>query len=482
MSEFEARRTMMRKIQFFLLLLFLSGIALGQADRYLQALFKEANQLKDKMELSQAEILSPKNYKKAMDNYNEASKRFEKGKSIKSINKLLDEFKIYAEKAIKTSKNAKTFFATTLVLRDRALKVKADEYAPEQFKEGEKRLIEAAEKLEKGDLNDANEKAKKADQFYTQAELTAVKNSLLGEARIFLSEAKNLKADEYASRSYTNAWRLVKQVEELLSSTNYAATNVQEIAEKATYEAKHAIYLANKIQKLRKDDANWELTLLDFEKILTAIANKLGFEAYYDKGFEDTQKNILIAIENLKNENKELKEELAHLQEVKEKLESQIEELQSTQEKVQKKLKEKEELEQKIAKLSQLFTKDEALILREGDKVILRLYGISFPSGKAYIAPEYFPLLSKIQKAIRELPVKNIIVEGHTDAIGNDSYNLNLSQNRAEAVKTYLIANMGLEPEHIQAIGYGKARPIAPNDTPENRAKNRRIDIVLILK
>ncbi len=272
---------MSRKI--VLLFLLLIGVSFAQMKQYEKTLFEEPNKIKNEMELSQASILSPVNYKKAMDNYTEAYKRFEKGKSIKSISKLLEEFKKYAQNAINTSRNAKRFFSVTLGIRDRALKVKADEYAPEIFKKAENKFMEAAREFEKGDLNDANQKAKESEKIYTNAELTAVKNSLLGEARIFLSEAKNMDADEYAPKTYTDAWRLVREVEELLNSTNYAATNAQEVAEQATYEARHAIYLTEKIRKLRKDDANWELTLLTFENILKSISKKLGFNATFDK-------------------------------------------------------------------------------------------------------------------------------------------------------------------------------------------------------
>ena len=75
---------------------------------------------------------------------------------------------------------------------------------------------------------------------------------------------------------------------------------------------------------------------------------------------------------------------------------------------------------------------------------------------------------------------KKIIVEGHTDNIGNDAYNLNLSAERARAVQQYLIANMNLAEERTQALGYGEERPIANNETEEGRMQNRRIDVVIM--
>jgi outer membrane protein OmpA-like peptidoglycan-associated protein len=71
------------------------------------------------------------------------------------------------------------------------------------------------------------------------------------------------------------------------------------------------------------------------------------------------------------------------------------------------------------------------------------------------------------------------VVEGHTDANGSDSNNLILSQDRADAVKQYLVANAGVNPEKISSIGYGEARPVSTNETAEGRTRNRRIDLVL---
>jgi OOP family OmpA-OmpF porin len=72
-----------------------------------------------------------------------------------------------------------------------------------------------------------------------------------------------------------------------------------------------------------------------------------------------------------------------------------------------------------------------------------------------------------------------VTIEGHTDSSGSALTNLKLSQTRAEAVKTYLVANYTLPENLISAAGYGPDRPLAPNTTPEGRAANRRIDVVI---
>ena len=92
---------------------------------------------------------------------------------------------------------------------------------------------------------------------------------------------------------------------------------------------------------------------------------------------------------------------------------------------------------------------------------------------------ENFKALQGIQKAIKEFPDSRIGVEGHTDSFGSDKKNLELSQQRADAVTQYLLANMEIDRTKITSIGYGETKPIANNETKDGRAKNRRIDLKL---
>ena len=115
----------------------------------------------------------------------------------------------------------------------------------------------------------------------------------------------------------------------------------------------------------------------------------------------------------------------------------------------------------------------------DGENVIIRLYGLTFPIGKSTIEPQYFSLLTKVQNAFSEFPDCKVIIEGHTDSQGSDIANQRLASERAEAVKQYILANTNIPSARIQAIGYGESRPIASNETQEGRAKNRRIDVVI---
>jgi outer membrane protein OmpA-like peptidoglycan-associated protein len=113
----------------------------------------------------------------------------------------------------------------------------------------------------------------------------------------------------------------------------------------------------------------------------------------------------------------------------------------------------------------------------DGDHLVFHIFRLSFAVGSAQITPDNHSLLTTLQRVLREFPLSAIVIEGHTDAQGHDEFNQALSQRRADAVREYLLANMGLSGDRVTAAGFGEARPLATNETPEGRAKNRRIDV-----
>jgi len=107
------------------------------------------------------------------------------------------------------------------------------------------------------------------------------------------------------------------------------------------------------------------------------------------------------------------------------------------------------------------------------------LEGVTFASGKYDITPESAAILEKSYNTLKTY--EDIIVEirGYTDNVGRKSSNIKLSQNRADAVRNWLVSK-GIDGSRIRAVGYGPDNPIAPNDTPENKRKNRRIEFVRV--
>jgi outer membrane protein OmpA-like peptidoglycan-associated protein len=104
-------------------------------------------------------------------------------------------------------------------------------------------------------------------------------------------------------------------------------------------------------------------------------------------------------------------------------------------------------------------------------------YGIYFDFNKDTIKPESEPVLKQIVQAMTDNPTWNLTVEGHTDNIGGDSYNLELSKRRAAAVKQALVTRYRISPDRLSTDGFGASRPVEPNDTLEGRARNRRVEL-----
>lgn len=120
-----------------------------------------------------------------------------------------------------------------------------------------------------------------------------------------------------------------------------------------------------------------------------------------------------------------------------------------------------------------------ALAKMEDRGLVITLSGsVLFRSDEATLLPAATSKLDEVATALLATKGRSLVVEGHTDADGEESYNLDLSQRRADAVRTYLVGR-GYDGSLISAKGIGEARPIADNTSPEGKANNRRVEIVV---
>lgn len=105
---------------------------------------------------------------------------------------------------------------------------------------------------------------------------------------------------------------------------------------------------------------------------------------------------------------------------------------------------------------------------------------LTFESGKAIIKPSSYPFLDELVTVIQDPDALTwtLEIQGHTDNVGGADYNKTLSENRANAVKKYLV-DKGVKAERVTAKGFGLSKPIDTNDTTEGRAKNRRVEFLI---
>jgi len=131
------------------------------------------------------------------------------------------------------------------------------------------------------------------------------------------------------------------------------------------------------------------------------------------------------------------------------------------------------------AQVQQLQQELAALQAKQTDRgLVLTLGDVLFETGKAALRPgalrHLYPLVTFLQK----YPERRVVIEGHTDTVGSDAYNLDLSERRADAVRDFLLQN-GVNPAQLTARGYGKASPVASNDTAAGRQHNRRVELII---
>jgi outer membrane protein OmpA-like peptidoglycan-associated protein len=106
------------------------------------------------------------------------------------------------------------------------------------------------------------------------------------------------------------------------------------------------------------------------------------------------------------------------------------------------------------------------------------LHNILFDTGKATIKPESAAALAPVGELLKSDPSLKLEIQGHTDNVGTAAANLKLSQDRAAAVKTYLVQTFAIQATRLTSTGFGDTKPVAPNTTDEGKAQNRRVELV----
>ena len=124
-----------------------------------------------------------------------------------------------------------------------------------------------------------------------------------------------------------------------------------------------------------------------------------------------------------------------------------------------------------------LATSEAASVSREGNLLAVTFKGdVTFDTNSAVVRPGLYSEIDRVAGVLTQYPDTLIRVDGHTDSVGADAYNMDLSIRRANAVKDLLVQR-GIAPYRIEVMGFGKTMPVATNDTEAGRQMNRRVEI-----
>ncbi|HMN45081.1 MAG TPA: OmpA family protein [Povalibacter sp.] len=443
----------------------------------------------DKARQEQVDALAPRSFAAAVEARDTAARDAERGRDPQRIRTELDQGFTALQRAQAAAVAARETLRTVIATRTDALGANAPTLAAEEWARADDRFREAAAALEKNDLKNAQRYAAEADVLLRDVEMTAIRNGVVNEARGLIAQADAARVEKFAPRTIAAAKRHLSQAEQEINRNRYEPGVAVNHAAQASYEARHSMYLAKLIEatlEKKGEQAGVEELILSWEAPLREIAAAVDVPARFDNGMQPVMQELRKQAQEQQRENQRLSrdlqdrnDQLAAMNTEMEKLEARLGGVSQERIALQRRVDAQERLRANVARIESSFTADEARVYRQGEDVVISLTGIRFASGRSTIDAANAPLMNKVRDALALFPDSTMVMEGHTDANGTDSANLILSQDRADAVRTYLVNNFGISAEKISSIGYGETRPVASNETAEGRARNRRIDLII---
>ena len=433
----------------------------------------------------QLEFLAPRSFERAEEAVEQGRSAAAAGGSDQEIEQHAEEAHAALAEGERVAETTAPILEDPLQARAYAAAARAPDFAPEEWEKAEKELREAGLRAERLD-DDATNRARRAADAYRQAHRSAIHVEVLGPAEELRTAAKDADAEKRAPITLAHADTLFAEAENMLRAEPAELEQARDLATAAAEEYRHAGHLAVLADSIAEQDVTPEQVLLRHEAHLAALAAALEFTPHFAEGADAVAGQAVEATLSLQADRRNLRSDLDLRSAEVDRLIAQVDGLDARLADVEQReaaasaeLRERERKQQKLREIRAVFDPEEAEILATDDRVTIRLTTLSFASGSAELGPENFDVLTKLQRVVREFPAARITVEGHTDNVGNDAANQALSQRRAIAVRDYLLQNVAMSADRLTAVGYGKNRPIAPNDTAAGRARNRRIDVTI---
>ena len=433
-----------------------------------------------------AALLAPGSFEDGTKAYERAENDYERGRSLERIRRYLDEAAQAFAEAARAAGIAQRNLSGLMRDRDAAIEAGAEGVNGDSWQDAEQGFRRAALALEKVDAQASLRYAQEASGDYRTAELNAIKKGLLDGTRVLIEQARRDRVQRLAPRTLEQAEALLAEADRALEEDRYDTDRPRDLARQANYQARHAIFLAGFITDLRDTKASTEELILELEEPLRRVASAADIAAEFDEGFEPPAQEMERYIVDLREDARRLEQDLEErtrqvyaleqeVTEVYERLGGVSEERQALARQIERQAMDR----QRLTELEALFPKHQAQVLREGDQVIIRLVGLEFQPSSARIPANAQDLLRSLETALRLYPSADITISGHTDSFGGDAANFELSRARAESVRKHLLEVMRLPATRVSAVGHGETRPVASNQTPEGRARNRRIDVAI---
>jgi len=431
---------------------------------------------------NQVNVLSPGWFDEAEASLDEAKKALDQGAELQKIFDNVANGRAQLHQAEEISKISKMTLPEAIKGRNLARQAGAANLGKE-YTDAEEEFLKLTRAIEKDNLNYAQKNQARVSELFRALELRAIKITTLGEVRSLLRVAAKKDAEEIAPRSYALAQKKLVETDAFITSNPYAKEKMHQLASEALFYARRLLEVMQQSQKV--ETMQPEQITLWVESMLQQTTEKLSAPDMRDQSFDKQMKNILASIEAHRADRdfiaKKSDDQQKEINRLQNKISS-LEGLSQKQKKDKERLLAEKRFNEQLGSVQSFFEPNEAEVYKKENQLIIRLKAMHFPVGQSVILPDNYMLLSKVQRAIRLFGEPEVIIGGHTDSTGSEELNELLSQQRAESVRQYFVANATIPYDKIIAVGYGSMRPIASNATSAGRAMNRRIDITIAPK
>lgn len=382
---------------------------------------------------------------------------------------------------------ARTRFRDALAARDRARSEDAAARVPEIWESAEEELRRAGRDAERGNAGNVAERVVRATELYRRAARTARTARLIGPAENARQTALSIGATERAPASFAAGERALGEARAALEADR-SDEAIAAAAATAIRAFERAGAIAALADSVIRREVPVERLIEAHEADLARLLEEAGIGTALATDTRAATDTLAATIDLLERENARLAGRLederatsGQLADRVRSLETELAESEERFEATRGRLVERQQREARLRETRALFTPEEGDVLLTGDRLVLRLHGLTFASGSADVSAGDAPLLTKVQRVLTEYPDAAIRIEGHTDSQGSAEANRVLSQRRAIAIREYLLGRLPISSSRIEAVGMGEDRPIASNDDEEGRRRNRRIEIILTL-
>ncbi|UOF01565.1 OmpA family protein [Bdellovibrio reynosensis] len=404
----------------------------------------------------QVDVLSPENFTDAQKSLEKAKKAKDKGKSNEKILESVAYSRGWLKEANEKADIAQTSLKDISDARAGALRAGTPTLYKTEWNRAENDLEDITTSIEKGNLTPAEKRGDKLTAEYRELERKSIIKAQLSRAEDNIKAAKKDGAEKRAPKTFNLANMKYENAERLILSDPRNLEAIRRASEDATQESSHLVDVTRKVKAGNTED-------------LVLLA-------------ERQQRTISSLRGDYTSSEQELQRKEQELQQSQTQLDAAARErmaLAERQGQLEQESQKSQNLSATADRIRKQFKPSEAEVFTEGNRLMVRLKALQFATNKSEIGPKSANILKKVESALADVNASKVTIEGHSDSTGDPEKNVELSEKRAEAVEKYLVRNGIVAENKVEAVGVGPEKPISDNTTPQGRAQNRRIDLVI---